>query len=889
MTCASCGGAYAIQGGSHDRIRTSPDRETEKTLNALLRRLLTGTGFVETLWVALRVTARNHTATDLVALAERAHLREAPAPLGGFAARGLPVGARLSVSRRELVAVVQGRPAETTGSIWEGLPVEGVAATQQVLNTLNTVITRGRALRSASLHRRKDPRSMKALARWSFRHRWIVLALWLVALVGVRVVDMATGTDYNDNFQPPGTDSTRVQQMLEAASPTAGGDNSRIVFAVASGSLSDPANRARIEETVQSVSHLPHVASVISPFALHAGGQTAANGQIGYATIQFDQLAQKLPSDAVKTVIDTARSHQGDGLQIELGGEAISNQASPSLGGVGFGLIAAAIVLFLAFGSLIAMGLPLATAIVSVGTSLGITDVLSNSMAMPSFTAQLASLIGLGVGVDYAMFIVSRYRSGLLKGDTPERATVTAVNTSGRAVLFAGITVCIALLGMFAIGLAVFNGVAVGASIAVVTTVAAALTLQPALLSLFGTRVLGRRTRRRLAADDVDTAGSSLWTGWASNLRRRPAVHAVLGLVIIATLAIPFFTLRLGFSDAGNEPTSNTSRQAYDLLAEGFGPGFNGPLVMVADHADPKSRTEFDTVLSDVARTAGVARVGPPTTIGAGATAIQVAQVVPATAPQDQATTDLVKRLRDHVVPDATADTNLGVRIGGVTAVQEDFSHAISRHLGLFIGLVIALSFILLAAVFRSLLVPLLAAVMNLLSVGAAFGVVTAVFEKGWGKDLIGLESTGPVEPFIPVIVFAILFGLSMDYEVFLVARMHEIWQRTRDNATAVTGGLAETGRIITAAAAIMICVFAAFILGDNRIIKLFGLGLASAVLIDALIVRTLVMPAIMLLLGRSNWAMPAALGRILPRLNVEGVEGTDAAAEPVPIAAPVP
>jgi putative drug exporter of the RND superfamily len=712
---------------------------------------------------------------------------------------------------------------------------------------------------------------MKSLARWSFRHRWIVLALWLIALIGVRAVDASTGTAYSDKFQPPGTDSTRVQQMLEDASPAAGGDVSRIVFAADTGLLTDPGNRARIDATLASVAHLPHVASVTSPFDPQARGQIAGNGRIGYATLQFDQLAEDLPSDAVGTVIDTARSHRGDGMQIELGGDAISQQAPPSLGGVGFGLIAAAIVLFLAFGSLVATGLPLATALVSVGTSLGVIDILSNSMAMPTFTTQLASLIGLGVGIDYAMFVVSRYRSGLLNGDTPEQATIAAVNTSGRAVLFAGITVCIALLGMFAIGLTVFNGVAVGASIAVVVTAAAALTLQPALLSLFGNRVLSRRVRRRLASGSPVTATSGMWSRWALGLRQRPVLHAAAGLLVIAALAIPFFSLRLGFSDAGNEPTAHTSRRAYDLMAQGFGAGFNGPLVLVADRADPTAVSQFQTALSALAQTPGVARVTAPTSIGSGSGAIQVAQLIPTTAPQDQATTDLVKHLRQDVVPRATAGTGIHIRIGGVTAVNEDFSHTIAQHLALFIGLVIALSFILLAAVFRSLLVPLLAAVMNLLSVAAAFGVITAVFEKGWGKGLIGLESTGPVEPFIPVIVFAILFGLSMDYEVFLVARMHEIWQRTRNHRAAVTGGLAETGRIITAAAAIMVCVFAAFVLGDNRVIKLFGLGLASAVLIDALIVRTLIMPAVMLLLGRATWAMPAALRRVLPRLNVEG------------------
>jgi len=475
---------------------------------------------------------------------------------------------------------------------------------------------------------------MEKIARWSFRHRWIVLALWLIALVGVRVVDMATGTAYSDNFEPPGTDSTQVQHMLDAASTTAGGDTSRITFAVASGSLSDPAGRTRVEETVRSVAHLPHVASVVSPFAPQAHGQVAANGRIAYATLQFDKAAEDLPADAVKKVIDTARAHRGDGVRVELGGAAISNQAAPRLGGVGFGLLAAALVLFLAFGSFVAMGLPLATAIVSVGTSLGVIDILSNSMTMPSFTAQLASLIGLGVGVDYAMFIVSRYRSGLQKGDSPERATVAAVNTSGRAVFFAGITVCIALLGMFAIGLAVFNGVAIGASIAVVITVLAALTLQPALLSLFGRRVIARRTWRRVSAGGGQPI-SGMWTRWAVRLRRRPALHAVVGLVVIVALGLPVFALRLGFSDAGNEPTTTTSRRAYDLLAEGFGPGFNGPLIMLADHTDSQAKTDFATVLARVARTPGVAQVSPSTTIGTGRGAIQLAQVFPTSAPQD--------------------------------------------------------------------------------------------------------------------------------------------------------------------------------------------------------------------------------------------------------------
>ena len=710
---------------------------------------------------------------------------------------------------------------------------------------------------------------MRLLARWSFRHRWTVVGLWLVTLIGLQLLDGSVGTSYSEDFQPPHTDSAQVQAMLEAAAPAQAGDTDRIVYAVSTGSVTDPQVRRRIETSVDAVALLPHVTSVTSPLSAQGTHQISSDGRIAYATVQFDELAEKLPIDEVNRVIDTARSDAGDGLQIEMGGQAISDTAAPDLGGVGFGILAAAVVQFLAFGSLIATGLPLLTAILSLGSSLAIVDLLSNAVPMADFTPELASLIGLGVGVDYAMFIVSRHRSGLLAGRSVLDSAVTAANTSGRAVLFAGATVCIALLGMFTLGLKVFYGVGLGASIAVIVTVLAALTLQPALLSLFGHRVLSRRQRRRIG--EAGESGSPVWNAWSSRLRRSPRTVATAGLLVIVVLALPALSLRLGFSDAGNEPTANTSRRAYDLLAEGFGPGFNGPFTLVAPDSAPNDPAAFDAVLQGVSEVRGVASVNPPVTVGTGAHQVLVAELIPTTAPQDGATATLLRHLRADVIPNATNGTGTEVRIGGATAVDEDFSHAIARHLVLFIGVVIGLSFLLLALVFRSLVVPLLAAVMNLLSVAGAFGLVTAVFEKGWLKEVIGLHTTGPIEPFIPVIVFAVLFGLSMDYEVFLVARMHEIWLRTKNNDTAVTRGLAETGRIITAAAAIMVFVFGAFALGDNRIIKLFGLGLASAVLIDALIIRTLVLPAVMLLLGRLNWAMPSRLERALPRLNVDG------------------
>jgi len=713
---------------------------------------------------------------------------------------------------------------------------------------------------------------MENLARLSFRHRWTVIALWALALVAFQVLAATLGTDYSAPHEPPRTDSARAQALLAAASPHHAGDTDRIVYAVTSGTLDSSPARDRIERSVADVAKLPHVASVLSPFSAAGRGQVSSGGRIGYATVQFDELADQLPPDLVRHVIAVARASAGDGLQIEMGGEAATAAAPETLGGIGFGLLAAGLILFLAFGSLVAMGLPLITAVVSLGTALGIVGVLSNEMPFANFTPELASLIGLGVGVDYAMFIVSRHRDELLAGRRPREAAVTAIKTSGRAVLFAGATVCIALLGMSVLGLPVFYGVGIGVSVVVIVTVLAALTLQPALLSVFGTRVLSRRQRRRralAAGASRESAGSAGWRRWAVALRRAPRAAATAGVLVIIVLAIPALSLRLAFSDAGNLPPSDTSRRAYDLLSEGFGPGFNGPLVVAAPGATAGAWTAFDAVLHQVELTPGVQSVTRPATVGSGTSSALVAQVIPTTAPQDAATSELLVRLRDRVIPSASAASGLDVSVGGVVAVDEDFSHVIESHLMLFFVVVIGVSFLLLTVLFRSLVVPLVAAVLNLLSAAASFGVITAVFEKGWLLGLIGVHATAPIEPFIPVIVFAVLFGLSMDYEVFIVARMQEIWARTQDNDTAVTQGLAETGRTVTASAAIMICVFGAFLLGPDRSIKLFGLGLATAVLIAALIIRTLVLPAVMLLLGRANWAIPSALERRLPRLRV--------------------
>jgi putative drug exporter of the RND superfamily len=496
-----------------------------------------------------------------------------------------------------------------------------------------------------------------------------------------------------------------------------------------------------------------------------------------------------------------------------------------------------------------------------------VIGLVSHAIQTATFSSELSLLIGLGVGVDYALFIVTRYRQGLLRGKSTEQAAVDAVDTSGRAVLFAGMTVCIALLGMFALGVSFLYGVAIAASLVVACTVLASLTLLPALLGFFGTKVLRRKARRALQAEQFTTHDESpAWGRWARRLERRPALLAAAAAALMLTLAVPFLSLRIGSSDQGNDPKSTTTRNAYDLLAKGFGPGFNGPLQLVADARTPQQQADFQRTLNAVRATPGIVASTPALPVASG---VLMAEAIPSTSPQAAATTKLLRRLRHSVIPRASGETR--VLVGGQTAIYEDFSRVLSAKLPLFIGVVVLLSFLLLTVVFRSLVIPAMAAVMNLLSVAAGFGVVVAVFQWGWASHLIGVDHAGPIEAFAPVLVFAILFGLSMDYEVFLVSRIYEEWHRRRDNREAVVHGLAATGRTITAAAAIMVLVFAAFILGGERVIKLFGVGLATSVLLDALVVRSILIPGLMLVVGRLNWALPRALERRLPRLRVEG------------------
>jgi RND superfamily putative drug exporter len=566
-------------------------------------------------------------------------------------------------------------------------------------------------------------------------------------------------------------------------------------------------------------------------------------------------------------------------VQVEVEGQVAEAVSQTSVNSVAYGAAAALVVLLVVFGSVMAAALPLITAGIALGVSVSVIALLSHLLDMASFSSQLSLLIGLGVGVDYALFIVTRHRQGLQRGKPVADAIVDAIDTSGRAVMFAGVTVCIALLGMFTLGVSFLYGVAIAACVAVLFTVLAALTLLPALLGFFGTMVIGRRARRARAAGEFTTSDQSPgWAKWARVVRRRPALIATASALVMIVLAIPFFSMRLGSSDAGSDPAGTTTRKAYDLLAAGFGPGYNGPLELVAAVDGPGQTAAFAKVVDAVAKTPGVVRVTPLRVITGptGQSGVAIANAYPAGSPQDASTTNLLNHLRGTVVPAASTD-GVSVLIGGQTAIFADFSTVLSNKLPLFIGVVVLLSFVLLGAVFRSLLIPTIAAVMNLLTAIASFGLVTAIFQWGWFNTVFGIDKTGPIEAFVPVMMFAIVFGLSMDYEVFLVTRMYEEWHRTRDTGEAITRGLAATGRTITAAAAIMVLVFGAFILGGVRVIELFGFGLAGAVLLDALVVRSVLVPALMLVCGKSVWWLPRSVDRILPSLNVEGSVHDDA------------
>jgi RND superfamily putative drug exporter len=691
-----------------------------------------------------------------------------------------------------------------------------------------------------------------------------VVVGWIVALVAANAIGSAVGSTYNSNYKGPNSaGSQQAINLLQKSFPARRGDSASIVFDART-AVTSPAVRGEISTLLTRIAALPHVTAAISPYA--AAHAISPGGHIAYASVLFDERSFALPTSAIKRVISTAEHARTASLAIQLGGPPIEQVEPPKTGPATIiGILAAMIILLITFGTVVAAGLPLIAALLALGTAIGLIAVLTHLIDVVNFTPELAAMIGLGVGIDYALFVVTRYRAGLDAGLEPDEAIVTAMDTSGRAVLFAGVVVVIAMLGQLLVGVSFLRGPAVASSLTVLLTMTAALTLLPAVLSKLGRGIdrwdpFGLRRRGR--------SGPGFWERWAAMIQRRPLIAALASLAILLVLASPILALRLGSADAGTDAKGTTTRQAYDLLAKGFGPGFNGPMQIVAQLPSAGDSGAVAALRAGFVGQPDVAAVAPAIYSPSGNLA--VINVFPKTAPQDAATSTLLTRLRNSVIPPLERSTKAAVYVGGTTALFADFSSLLSSKLPLFIGAVVLISALLLLVVFRSVFVAVKAIAMNLLSVAAAFGVVVAIFQWGWLGGVIGISTTSPIAAFLPVMVFAVVFGLSMDYEVFLMSRMHEEWERTGDAAHAMRHGLAATGRVITAAAAIMVCVFASFILGDSLTIKLFGVGLASAVFLDAFLIRAVLVPALMALMGPRAWWLPRRLDRSLPRLNVD-------------------
>jgi RND superfamily putative drug exporter len=688
---------------------------------------------------------------------------------------------------------------------------------------------------------------MKSLARFSFQRRWIVLALWIVLFLGINVAASSLGSAYSNAFTLPGTNSTHALALLQSGFQSKAGDVDQVVFQATSGTIAS--HLQQIDNVVAKIRKLPNVANVVSPFT---GGtfQISKDGTIAFAVVYFAKTANKLTNAHIKAVETVGATARSSSLNVQFGGDAFGQLDSPK-GSPGeiFGLLATAIVLILAFGSFFAMLLPLGVALFALGIATATTTLLSHWLSIAQFAPILGSLIGLGVGIDYALFIVTRSRQALKRGMSVEDSIITSIDTSGRAVLFAGTTVCIALLGMLVLRLSFLNGVAISASLTVLITMFASLTLLPSLLGFQKHHVLSRKERRALKEHGPEPLIiATAWQRWADFVSRRPKLLSLAALVAIAALSIPFFSLHLGSSDQGSNPASTTTRQAYDLLAKGFGPGFNGPLQVVGviqNAADQQAMVTLDQTLNGKP---DIALVAPLQLSTSGK--IGVVYVIPKSSPQSTKTETLINTLRNNYIPAATSTTHTGIYVGGIVAIFVDFAQIFTAKIPLFVGVIVLLGCLLLMVAFRSIVVPLTAAAMNLFAAGASFGLVVAVFQWGWGSSVLG-SGTGPTESFLPVIMIAILFGLSMDYQVFLVSRMHEEWLNTGSNREAIIRGQANTGRVITAAALIMICVFLSFAFGGQRVIAEFGIGLGGAVLVDAFILRTVLVPGVNALLGR--------------------------------------
>ena len=718
------------------------------------------------------------------------------------------------------------------------------------------------------------------LGRAAVRRRRVTVLAWIVVAVGAVALGQAAGGETSDAFEISGVESQEAHDVLEDDFPAAAGASAQLVFAAEDGTLSDPAAASAVEAALADVAGQPDVGAV-------GELRRSPDDTVAYADVQYERPSEEIRTAAFDRLEVTRHEADATGaVRMELGGDLPSDAENQAPGGQeAIGLLVAVVVLLAAFGSVIAMGLPIGLALVGLVTSIGLITLVAAFVDVNTFSPTLAAMIGLGVGIDYALFIVTRHREHLHQGMTVEESAGRAIATAGLAVLFAGTTVVIAISGLAIAGITLVTVMGLMAGLTVAVMVALALTLLPALLGFAGHRIDAIRLPGVRAGAGV-SGRESIWHRWGRQVSAHPWRYLLVGVLALGTLTAPVLSMRLGMVDNGSSPESLTTRRSYDLLADGFGPGFNGPLVLSVT-LDGAPADELTPLAAAVADTPGVRDVAPVQVNPEGTAA--VLRVIPTTAPQDSATTDLIHRLRSDVIPEAMAGVpGAEVYVGGQTAIFIDLSDKVESRLGWFIGAVILLSVVLLTMVFRSVVVPLKAAVMNLLSIGAAYGVIVAVFQWGWLKSLVGLDETVPIVSFMPMMLFAILFGLSMDYEVFLLSRIREEYLHRGDSDEAVVEGISATARVITSAALIMISVFGAFALGDDPLAKMFGIGLATAVLIDATIVRIVLVPAAMRLLGDRNWWLPAWLDRLLPRLDVEGGAGLpEPDYEPRPDAAP--
>jgi RND superfamily putative drug exporter len=737
--------------------------------------------------------------------------------------------------------------------------------------------------------------ALYGLARFCARHRFWILTVWLVVAVALVGASHRLGDNTNDNLTLPGTGSQHATDALSKSFPDQANGTSPIVLHVSTGKLTDSKYAGAVNQAAADVAKAPDVASVVNPLTSQGASALSKDQATGYLSVTLSVNPGQLTEDDAQAIINAAaKPAQAAGIQVETGGQLGAKVSTPSTETSELiGIIAAMVILTLTFGTVVAMLLPIVTAILALASTLSVITILSHAITVSTVAPTLATMIGLGVGIDYALFIVTRHFRGLGDGLDLQESIARAVATSGGAVVFAGSTVTIALVSLAVANIPLVTTMGLMAAIAVIVAVLAALTLLPAMLSITGPhinslRVRGRQPERR----DPARPHKGLWARWAGGVARHPVIAMVAALAILIPLAVPLLSLSLGQKDVAALSTSTTERRAYDLISQNFGPGVNGPLIIAVSLGSPAqastssssssssnsagsdARTtdpRLQTLQKDVSATHGVAAVTPIQIDQAGTTAYFNA--IATTGPADQATADLVSTLRSSVIPAADKGTNMTAYIGGTTAGYADLASVIASKLLLQILVVIALSFVLLLLAFRTVVVPVQAAVMNLLSIGAAYGVLTALFQWGWLHGLIGLDGAVPVVSYVPLFMFAVLFGLSMDYEVFLVSQIKEHVDQGQDYTRSVISGLVTSAVVITAAASIMVFVFGGFVLNGDPTVKQFGIGLAVAVILDATIVRCLLVPARMVMLGKHAWYLPRWLGRILPRISIEGTE----------------